>query len=170
MKLRSRYNHTFSKPYNPYYLALQFDLVQGIPFPYNSFAKFDERANLYANELVDWELSSNKRINNFFFEKFRIAPSTSQKITSWWEVMFKKLLVHLLNTFLLKLRQAGIPAILLASTTPTTIEATGISALTRTGSTKEASALKIKYSSPFASFYVSFLNVYSLLQLHCKNL
>ena len=82
VKARSRYNHTFSEPYNPHCLGWQFGLVQGIPLLYESFAKFDERANLFANELTDWELSNNERINNFCFEKFRIAPLATLEFAS----------------------------------------------------------------------------------------
>ena len=53
LKPRLRYNHTSSKTYNLHCLAQQFGLVEGIPFPYESFAKFDERTNLYANELAN---------------------------------------------------------------------------------------------------------------------
>ena len=52
VKLGSRYNRTSFEPYNPHYLARQFCLAQEIPLPYNSYAKFDERASLYVNELA----------------------------------------------------------------------------------------------------------------------
>ena len=92
VKPKSSYNHTSSKPYNPHYLARQFGLMQGIPFPYESFAKFDEWANLYAKELANQEMSSNKRISNFYFEKFQNSSPAIPKFASWLEAMFKKLL------------------------------------------------------------------------------
>ena len=84
VKPKSSYNHTSSKPYNPHYLARQFGLMQGIPFPYESFAKFDEWANLYTKELANQEMSSNKRISNFYFEKFKIAPQLYQNLPHGW--------------------------------------------------------------------------------------
>ena len=78
-----RYNHTFSKPYNPYCLAQQFCLVQGIPLLCKSYAKFDKQANIFANELADLELSSNEKMNNFHFEKFKIAPLATLEFASW---------------------------------------------------------------------------------------
>lgn len=92
VKLGSRYNRTFFEPYNSHCLARQFGLVQGIPLPNDSYAKFDERASSYAYELADWELISNERINNFRFEKFRVAPLATPEFASWWEAMFRKLL------------------------------------------------------------------------------
>ena len=89
---KSRYNHTSFEPYNLHYLARQFGLVQGIFLPYELYAKFDQRTNLYNNKLVDWELSNKERINNFCFEKFKITSSTTPNFVSWWEAMFKKLL------------------------------------------------------------------------------
>ena len=78
---KSRYNHTSFDPYNPQCMARQFSLVQGISLPCESFAKFDEKANLFANELADWEISSNEKIDNFHFEKFRVAPSATQNLS-----------------------------------------------------------------------------------------
>ena len=67
-------------------------LSTGNPLPYDSYAKLDERASFYANELANWELGSMERINSFYFEKFRVAPLATPEFASWWEAMFRKLL------------------------------------------------------------------------------
>ena len=96
--------------------------MQGIPLPNESFTKFNERANLYSNELPNWELNGNEKINNFYFEKFRIAPLATPKFASWWEAMFKKLLSQPPSMLMPKLKQIGASALALDSPPPASKE------------------------------------------------
>ena len=149
MRPRSRCNHTSSEPYNPHYLPRQFGLVQRIPLPYESDSKFDEWVILYVNKLVDWELNSNERINNFYFEKFKIAPLTTLELALWWEAQLKKLLGQPLSVLLPKFKQMGAFALALHSSTLTGKEAISIFAHGRASFTKVASASKSEYPSHF---------------------
>ena len=90
VKSWSPYNKTSSELYKPHSLAWLLGLVQEIPLSYDYYVKFDEQASLYANKLANWEWSSNEKMNNFHFEKFRLATSTTSEFPLWWEVVFKK--------------------------------------------------------------------------------
>ena len=99
---------------------------------------------MYANELADWELSSNKRINNFCFKKFRIAPSAILEFPSWWEGLFRKMLSQPPNTLLLKLKHQGVSTLASQLSPPFNKETIGPSAPTRVVVAKEASIAKSK--------------------------